>query len=186
MNTPVGQKNRPYRARIVMQNGEASSSILAGMPVCLPVNFTNDGFSVVLPSTGGVTKAMPLAVGIAIPADGSAAPGEWFDIVAAGWCSYSRLSRGTRAATTDAWPSFAALALGDVLSVHTGANALAYSTVGAAGTAPVAIACAGLVGATASGGLTAASTTTAASDAYTAFSGATAYTVAIRSWLRLL
>jgi hypothetical protein len=186
MNSGLGQKNRPYQARMVVQNIEASSSILSGQPVCMPMNLTNDGHGVVLPSTAGAAIANTLSVGIASVADGTAEAGSYLDVITLGFCPFTRLVRGTRAATTDAWPTFPALAIGDILSINTVANAVAYSTTGAAYQAGGAVVFAGLHGQTASSALVAASTATQASSAYSAFSGQTAYTVGCRTWLKLM
>lgn len=198
MNAPIGQKNRPYQGRITVKNGEASSNILTGTPVCLSFSLTDDGVNVVLPSTGGAAKATPFAVGIAVvqPTDQFsnpyAVPGQYFDVICTGLCSFTRLSRGTKAASTAAWPSFAAIALGDILNVDTVANALVVSAAGAASAVPPGWVFAGVVGATDTTGQVLASTTTAASSAYTATNAgalaasATAYTLAVKSFLRVI
>lgn len=186
MNYPLGQKNRPWHGRLSVVNLETSSQILTGMPVCSTINLGSEGFGVVLPSTAGAARANTTTEGIAVPSSGAADPGEWFDIIPVGWCNFTRLVRGTRAVTTDPWPTFPALGLGDICSINTVANAIAYSTTGAAYQAGPAIVCMGLTGQTATSDLTLASTTTAASNAYTAYSGQTAYTLGVRTWLRLL
>jgi hypothetical protein len=186
MNAPLSQKGRPYQARLVVLNGEASSAIVTGTPVCFPMNLTGDGSSVVLPSTAGAAIANTLTAGIAVPGDGSAESGAYTEVITLGFCPFTRLVRGTRAATTDAWPTFPAVAIGDILSVNTVANALAYSTTGAAYQNAAMFVCAGFTGQTASSALVVASTATQASSAYTAYSGQTAYIMGIRTWVRCL
>ena len=68
MNNPTlgglltGQEN----ATIICRNDEASASISKGDVVCFVVDGTRDGKDVVLPSTGGITKAHSLIAGIAL------------------------------------------------------------------------------------------------------------------------
>lgn len=184
MNAPMGLKDRPYNGRLNVKNGEASTAITLGTPVCFPLNLTADGYGVVLPSTATATGA-GFAAGIAVPTKSTGAgAGEPFDVIQVGFCNFTKLVRGTRAATTDAWPTFPAIGIGDILTINTVANAVAFSAT--ANGQPNPIGCAGLASATASGGLTQASTATQASNAYSAFSGQTAYTTAVRTWLRLL
>jgi hypothetical protein len=185
MNSALNSMKRPYSGRLNVASAEASASISIGVPVCFPLNLNGDGYNVVLPSTAGATGTM-FTAGIAAPTQtGGARPGQTFDVICMGFCNFTRLVRGTRAATTDTWPTFAAIGIGDIYTINTIANAVAYSTT-ADGAVPRGIQGAGLATATAISGLTAASAATAASGAYSAFSNQTAYTVAVRTWLRLL
>lgn len=127
MNAPMGTKDRPWRARISLLNGESSTTIVAGNPVLLSAT---DGCSkVVLPATGGVTQAHSLFAGIAAQ---NAAPGNSVEIVCGGFVQAAKFVTRTRAASTDGWASVAARAVGDLLTIDTVNNAVAYSTVGAA------------------------------------------------------
>lgn len=184
MNAPMGLKDRPYNGRLNVKSNEVANFILPGTPVCFPMNLNNDGYGVALPSTVGVTGA-GFACGIAVPTQANGAgPGQAFDVISLGFCNYTRLVRGTRAASTDAWPTFAAIGIGDILTINSAANAVQFAST--ANGLPAAIQCAGLFGATATGQQTAASATTAASNAYSGFSGQTAYVVGVRTFLRLL
>ena len=126
MNSPLGTKDRPWRARVSLMNGEASSTIPRGAPVVLK---SSDLGQVVLPATGGVTQAHSLFAGIATNAAPAGAPVE---IVAGGYCFQARFVNRTRAASTDSYASVPARAVGDLLTIDTVNNAIAYSTVGAA------------------------------------------------------
>lgn len=127
MNSPLGTKDRPWRARISLLNGESSSTISPGMPVLLSA--TDNGSKVVLPATGGVTQAHSLFAGVAVS---SATPGNPVEIVCGGYVAGAKFVTRTRAATTDGWASVAARAVGNLLTIDTVNNGLAYSTVGAA------------------------------------------------------
>jgi hypothetical protein len=127
MNAPLGTKDRPWRARISALNGEASATISKGNVVCLD---SSDLGKVKLPSgSGGVTAAHPLFAGIAIS---DAAPGQPVEIACGGYVTEAIFVRKTRATATDSFASVAAMAIGNMLTIDTVNNALAYSTVGAA------------------------------------------------------
>lgn len=138
----------------------------------------NDGLGVIVPSSSTAVKATSLFAGVALR---TAAVGERFDALTSGFALNALYSRGTRAATTSAWPSFVAIGLGDQCVIDTVANAFAYSTVGAQGAnGPMAV--------VADAGQTIASTTTAASNAYStsnpAWSTATAATLLMKMIVR--
>ena len=81
MNSPLGTKNRPWRARVSLLNGESATTIPLGSPVVL--NTADLGASVVLPAnSGGVTCATPLFAGVATK---STLPGNAVEIVAGGF-----------------------------------------------------------------------------------------------------
>lgn len=178
-NSPVGQKNRPYNCRLSVRNGETSTNILVGQTVAFEITGDTDA-DVHLSNTAGATRATTLFAGVAVPVGtqvpSAAVPGEYFDVICGGFCQQTKFIRGTRAATTDAWPSLAALAIGDVLNIDTVNNAFVRSGAGAADK--------DFGGAIAAASF--ASTTTAASNAFTDQSANTAYTVYIKSLLRNL
>lgn len=127
MNAPIGTKDRPWRARISAINGESSADILRGNVVCL--DSSNLG-QVKLPSgSGGATVATPLFAGIAVT---DAKPGDPVGIVCGGYVAEAMFVVRTRAAGTDTWASVPARAIGDLLTIDTTNNALAYSAPGAA------------------------------------------------------
>ena len=134
MNAPLGTKDRPWRARISLLNGESSSSITAGEPVVLSAS--DNGAKVVLPATGGVTQATPLFAGIAVK---TTTPGNAVEIVGAGYVAKAKFLVRTRAASTDSFSTVAAMAIGNMLTIDTVNNAVAYSTVGAAALAVPAV-----------------------------------------------
>lgn len=184
-NAPMGQKDRPWRARISVLNGESTASILAGQPVSMSMSGTADGYSVVLPATATAAKAYSLHYGIAEPnridpnnVGGTGLAGQYMDVVVGGWAPTTRLLKATRAASTDAWPSYPAGAIGDQLAVDTVNNAMTRIGSVAQSVFP------GV------GNLleTYASATTVASSAYTAIvaAAATALTVNVKSWVRCL
>lgn len=134
MNAPLGTKDRPWRARISLINGESSSSITAGEPVVLSAS--DNGAKVVLPATAGATVSTPLFAGIAAK---TTTVGNAVEIVAGGYCAKAKFVVRTRAASTDSFSTVAAMAIGNILTIDTVNNGVAYSTVGAASMAVPAI-----------------------------------------------
>lgn len=184
-NLPIGQKDRPWTGRITFRNGEASTNISQGVPVALAMSGTLDGVNVVLPSTATAAKAHSLFMGIAVPTktdpntpNGVAPPGAFFDVIVGGFAPIATVFRASRAASTDAWPSFPAISVGDQLAVDTVQNMLVR--VGTVGSSQSPVAAVALD--------TFASATTAASDAYTALTAASATRLSSnsRAFVRLL
>jgi hypothetical protein len=135
MNSPLGTKNRPWRARVSLLSGESSATIPLGSPVIL--NTSDLGASVVLPAnSGGATCATPLFAGVATK---TTLPGNAVEIVAGGYCAQAKYTIRTRAASTDSYSTIAAQAFGMVLTIDTVNNAFAYSAAGAAAQAVPAI-----------------------------------------------
>lgn len=128
MNSPLGTRNRPWKARISATNGEASASISAGQPVCF--NVTDLG-QVVLPSTATASLAHPLFAGIAVS---SAAPGQPVEIICGGYVNSARILVRTRAASSDNYSSVAStvFSYGNLFTLDTVNNCLAFSAAGAA------------------------------------------------------
>lgn len=158
-------------------NVEASASIPVGTPVIFKMAAdVNDGLGVILPSSSTAVKATALFGGVLLR---TLAAGDRGEMLTSGFAISALYSRGTRAATTAAWPSFVAIALGDVLTIDTVANAFGYSTVGAAATG-CPLACVADNGTA----ITAASTTTAASSAYTQWSTVTNATILMKMIIR--
>jgi hypothetical protein len=111
----------------VVKNAEASAEIPAGTPVIYALNGTDDGLAVVLPSSSTAAKASVLMAGITVK---TMPVGKIDNVQVYGFNRFTRVYRGSRAATTDAWPTFAAFAIGDILQVNTVANAMASSGTG--------------------------------------------------------
>jgi hypothetical protein len=127
-NAPVGTKNRPWRARISMRNGEASLSFSQGMPLVL---LSTDPSAAITPITGAA-DALNHALFIGLSCENAHAPGQYGDVVIAGYHAAARVQRFTRTASSDIWLSFPAIAIGDYFTVDSVNNALVRSGPGAA------------------------------------------------------
>lgn len=176
MRTKTINKNKPEANMITVRNVETST-----VPVGTPMIFkcagdTGDGLDVILPSASTAVKATTLFGGVLSK---SFDAGEVGDAYVSGFCRNALYTRGTRAATTDAWPSFVAIALGDKLKIDTVANAFVLNGVGAQSDMQA-------FAAVADSGAVAASTTTAASDAYTQWAGKTSATILMKVILRCM
>lgn len=127
MNAPLGTKNRPWKARISLINGD-TAAIAVGQPVCFKVT---DLGAVVLPATAGAAMTHPLFAGVAATA---AAVGQPVEVICGGYVNTAKFRLRTRAASTDDYSSMAAslMSYGCYLSIDTVNNCFAYSTVGAA------------------------------------------------------
>lgn len=134
MRVGVIGKDKPERNFIVVANAD-TVVIPIGSPLVFAINGTQDGLAVVLPSTAGAALSANCPAGIA---NGTSFPlnqepiglGDMVQI--AGICNYTLISF-TRAASTNTWAA-STLSLGDVLSIDTVNNALAYLTHGTAQT----------------------------------------------------
>ena len=118
MNTQLGTK--PDNYRVMVQNVD-TVAIPPGTPVFLVLNGTNDGVAVVLPSTGGATKANYFygvyAEGLALPVNDYGPAQVW------GLFNSAVVIGQTRSASTANWSSLAAFSTGQALSVLTSQNA---------------------------------------------------------------
>lgn len=157
------------------QSQEASATIPVGTPVIFKIDGTAlDGLGVILPSSSTAIKATAFFGGVMLR---SLTAGDRGEMLTSGFAQTALYCRGTRASTTDNWPSFAAIALGDHLMLDTVANAFAMSTVGAARSSPP-------LAVVADTSQTAASTTTATSSAYTQWSTNSNATVLMKMIIR--
>ena len=119
--------NKPVRARSKIRNAETSITILKGSPSFYKMNATNDGFDAL--SAEAIAAAnQGFFAGIAMQ---DIAPGKIRETQVHGVCSYTRVVTATRPTTTDAWVSYPAGVLGDVLAVSSGAGIQALVRVGA-------------------------------------------------------
>lgn len=125
-NSPLGTKDRPYRARISAINGESSSSIAKGDVVCWS---SSDLGKVVLPATATAVLATNLFAGVAVSA---AAPGQPVEVVAGGYVVQAKYVSRTRAASSDSVASVASVAAGAALTINTVYNGFASSSAGGA------------------------------------------------------
>lgn len=157
----VGNKNDIVA--VVVKNGESSSTIPLGAPVCLLVNGTDDGLAVVLPATGADVKQSTLGLGVALKA---LSAGDFGEAQMFGIANSVKLLR-TRAASTDA---FVSIAIGALLKAESVSNC--FETVasnGASAFVPVAAVVA-----------------TIAAIASTAASTQTGYTQMCKAFLRMM
>lgn len=126
-NTPLGTKDRPYRATISAINGESSNDINAYDAVC----FNSDGTRVVLPASLAAATAPGLFAGIAVT---TAKKGQPLEIISGGFATAKLVVR-TRAASTDSWSSVDSIAAGAYFTINTAQNGIASSGAGAAAAA---------------------------------------------------
>lgn len=110
----------------VIRNAD-TVTIPIGSPVCLNLNGTNDGLDVVLPSTGGATKAHALAYGVAVTPAGGLATNQFGEAQIFGFCNSVVLTRQTRSATTVSWNSEASIASYVLMVIDTSANGFSTS-----------------------------------------------------------
>ncbi|KKN05529.1 hypothetical protein LCGC14_1086370 [marine sediment metagenome] len=121
-------KDSPERFYAYVRNGEASAALSAGEPVCYDMDGTNDGLDVSKATTGAAAKCCTLFAGV-LPvaiANGDSGMAQVF-----GYSSNLTFLHMTRAATTDIWASYVALAIGDKLEVETVGNAFSRKAAGA-------------------------------------------------------
>lgn len=109
-----------------VKNDESSASITAGMPVILSVDGTDDGLAVVLPTSSTAAKIAAFQFGVAT---GTIAAGKIGEALVNGMYDSGIIVCATRAASTDSFASYAAIAVGAVLHPVSVANA--FSVVAA-------------------------------------------------------
>lgn len=124
-NSALGQKDRPWRARITFQNGEAALPFAVGNAVVL---LASNPSKVVTPATAGAINSGTLFAGIATRA---ANPGEWFDVIVAGYAPQISVGVITRANTSSPWPAFGPIAVGDYFVPDTVGGGLSKAGAGA-------------------------------------------------------
>lgn len=119
-------QGRPEGVTHAVKNSD-TVTIPSGTPVVYTMNGTDDGLQVVLPSTSNAAAINAFTVGVAtkdIPA------GKLGEVAVYGFIRNARVARTTRAASTAAWGSMAAIAIATPLAVDTTYNAFASSTAG--------------------------------------------------------
>lgn len=132
--------NKPNRQRNKVRSQETTVTILKGSPMFYSPDGTGDGIDVV--QAGGLAAVLQgFFAGFAMQ---DIAPGKIREGLVHGVCEYARVIVATRAASTDVWASYAAGAIGDVMSVNTATNdgasgiqALSRVGVGSAGIFPM-------------------------------------------------
>lgn len=171
--TTGGRPNPFENTKITIKNDESSATITAGQPVCFVYDGTDNGLAVVLPSSGAAIKAHTLFAGIAID---TIAAGQYGESILSGHCRAIRVLRQTRAASTDAWASTPAFAVGDYLAVDTVNNAMnRIGSLAVSAFIPIAVV-----------GETLASATTLASTSFTTGDTRTAITAEIQGLVRAM
>lgn len=121
----VGNKKESAAGNFV--SDEATITILAGSPVYLKPDGTVPGLSAV--SADSIAAArQPFFFGLAIA---DTAPLGLSEAVVYGMFDYARIVLTSRSATSATWASYAALAIGDIMSVVTAAGVQALSQSGA-------------------------------------------------------
>ena len=124
-----GHTTGPESTFIVVRNDEASTVIAVGSPAIFSMDGTRDGKDVELPSSSSALLATGFFAGIATREIAAGASGvlRTYGIVPS-----LTILRQTRAASTDSWASFLAVASGDALIVNTVVNLMARHTAGIA------------------------------------------------------
>lgn len=119
MNHKMWSRDKAEDNLIGVKNIETTLDIEAGRPMIFAMSGTDDGLGVVLPSSSTAAKIGAFTAGVAVRTLGAGKQG---DCQVYGFNRNTKVVRGTRAASTDAWPSFAAFAIGDILSVDSTNN----------------------------------------------------------------
>lgn len=122
-------KESPERFFFYVRNGETSLALLAGEPVAYDMDGTRDGRDVSRANTAAAAKATTLFAGI---------PPLQIDANQSGMAQVYGFNDNliyinqTRAASTDVWASYPAVAVGDKLRVETAGNGITRVAAGAA------------------------------------------------------
>lgn len=109
----------------VVKNAE-TVTIPTGTPVVYAFNGTDDGLAVILPSSSTAAKIAVFQAGVAVH---DILPGRMENVQVYGFNRKSLFVRGTRAASTAAWASAAAISIGEVMSINSALNG--FSNAGA-------------------------------------------------------
>lgn len=124
-----------YQTVIVQVKNADTVVIPNGTPVCFVYNGTDDGLAVVLPNTGGAAKATTLFAGVCEFTGTSAGTGlpvgSIGDAFFFGMVTNAKVLVVTRSATSAAWPSYPAIAVGDALAIDTVNNVFTDLATGA-------------------------------------------------------
>jgi hypothetical protein len=125
--------DKPVRSRNRIRSDESTVTILKGSPVFFTMDGTRDGIDAV--SAEGLAAAKQgFFAGLSTI---DIAPGKIRETIIFGTVEYARVVTATRAATTDVWASYAAIATGDILSVLTATGSVQALTRAGAGSAGV-------------------------------------------------
>jgi len=156
-----------------VKNGD-TVVIKAGMTVVYAMNGTDDGLSVILPQNSTAAKVNAFTAGIAVH---DIQVGQLENIQVYGFNRKTLVVRGTRAASTDAWPTMASIGVAEALTLNSLVNAMQPGgTIAAGNIQPFAVAAEQI----------AAGPTLAATNNGGNPGSATVYYQAIKSFLRFL
>ena len=135
MNNPMlgGILSGNESSYITVRNDEATASIAKGGVCVFNMDGTREGHDVVLPSSSTAVLASNYIAGIATKAIAAQQVGQ---VQVRGVVQTLNVVRMTRAASTDSWASFPAVAVGDQLIINTVANMMSRSGAGAATITP--------------------------------------------------
>lgn len=165
--------DKPVRSRTRFRSAETTVTILKGGPVFYNMNGTRDGFDAVSAESIAAAK-QGFCAGLAVI---DTAPGKVRESIIFGTCDYARVITATRGATTDPWGSYAAIAVGDILSILSATGSVQGLTRAGAGSA-------GVFPFFAAVGTLASATTQASSVGSATFSGSLNSTSALKVFVR--
>ena len=121
-------KESPEKIFIYARNG-SGGTLSAGRPTAFDMDGTRDGRDISSATTATATKATSLFAGVP-PLD--IADNDSGMIQVFGFTDNLMYAHMTRAASTDAWASYPALAVGDIMSIDTVGNGFNRATAGVA------------------------------------------------------
>jgi hypothetical protein len=119
--------NKQDHIAVNIKNAD-TATIPRGAPVVLNMNGTDDGLSVVLPSTAGAGKTEGLMYGVCLAQAPGLAVGQIDYSMLLGYSSYTLVTVMTRSATTASWASAASSAALAELIVDRANNAFSIAS----------------------------------------------------------
>ena len=161
-------KESPEKIFIYVNNG-SGAALPAGQPVAFDMDGTRDGRDVSPATTAAAAKASSLFAGVPplVIADNTSGMVQVF-----GFTDNLIYAHMTRAASTDTWASYPALAVGDIMNIDTVGSGFVRSAAGAASA---------VLGAFVAAGTLASATTLASSIGSTALRLTTAISAFLRA-----
>jgi len=132
MKKSLGNDKRSLSQDFVWITNNGSAAITEGAPAIYEMDGSEDGQSAENASDSTAAKATGFLAGIALADIAVGAKGK---LQVRGFIDKVKMVNATRAASTDVYVSYPALAIGDQLIVNTVANAMSRSGAGAASAA---------------------------------------------------
>lgn len=119
MNTGLINKDKrsPNLQLVYVTNSEATKTISKGAPCYYELDGTDDGLNVKSPSSGSDLLSHMFFAGVPAAKDLIAGAGD--SIVAYGFVPALKITRATRAASTDSWSSSQSISAGVALTIDT-------------------------------------------------------------------